>query len=75
MDKREIVERVDKFVECEAFINVKDHKEEFATRVKHRLVNPAKTNVGIISQQILAKTNRTIRDITKLPQLIQYWLA
>ena len=41
---------------------VKDHKEGFPGRVKHRLVNPAKSNVCRISQRILARVNKKVRD-------------
>lgn len=68
VERRGISDRVDAFMESEAFITIKDHKEEFPTRVKHRLVNPAKSNVGIISQKILTEINNKVRVATKLHQ-------
>ena len=66
--KLNIEERVDQFSESEAFTTVKDTKEGFPGRVKYRMINPAKTSVGKISQKILARVNQEVRGTTRLPQ-------
>ena len=63
-----IAERVDQFSENDAFITVKDTKEGFPGRVKYRTINPAKTSVGRISQQILSRVNQEVRSLPGLPQ-------
>ena len=60
-NKLEISDRVDQFIEASPFITVKDHKENFPSRVQCRLINPAKTNVGQISKQILEKAVRNVK--------------
>ena len=48
---------IDNQIECmrnrEAFISLKDHKENFENNPKRRLINPAKTDLGKISKLIL----------------------
>ena len=41
----------------EAFISLKDHKENFENNPKCRLINPAKSDSGKISKLILDKIN------------------
>ena len=52
----------------QAFISLKDHKENFQNNPKCRLINPAKNNLGLISKEILDKINNSIRSKTKLNQ-------
>jgi len=52
----------------EAFITLKDHKENFANRPTCRLINPSKTEVGRISKQILEEINRELVNATKVNQ-------
>ena len=51
-----------------AYVTLKDHKPNFYNEPKCRLINPTKSNVGIISKQILQRANERIRKITKLKQ-------
>ena len=60
-DKLGISDRVDQFRLQDPFITIKDHKQDFPARVDTRLINPAKSNIGVISKQILDKINETIR--------------
>ena len=62
--KLEIADRVEKFSEAAPFYTLKDHKENFNTRPSIRLINPAMTQVGKISKQILEKANKIIRQKT-----------
>lgn len=46
-------ERMDVLAKTEAFISLKDHKEGFNSKLPCRLINPAKTEIGVISKSIL----------------------
>ena len=60
-DDLDISDRVEPIASKNAYITIKDHKENFPNNVKCRLINPAKSNVGKISQQILQSINNEIR--------------
>ena len=58
-------------IECmkkEAFISLKDHKENFENNPKCRLINPAKSDSGKISKLILDKVNTHLRTILNVNQ-------
>ena len=48
-------ERVEKMAQKQAFIFLKDHKENFENNSKCRLINPANNNLGLLSKQVLLK--------------------
>ena len=52
----------------EAFIFLKDHKENFENNPKCRLINPAKSDSGKISKLILDKVNTHLRTILNVNQ-------
>ena len=52
----------------EAFISLKDHKENFENNPKCRLINPAKSDSGTISKLILDKVNTHLRTILNVNQ-------
>ena len=52
----------------EAFISLKDHKENFQTNPKCRLINPAKSDSGKISKSILDRLNTKLRTILNVNQ-------
>ena len=60
--KFKIADRVDVMAEQEAFFTIKDHKEDFRTNPKYRLLNPTKSELGKLSQSILQKINKTIKE-------------
>ena len=60
-DELEISDRTEPMAQKEAYITIKDHKERFPNDVKCRLINPAKSNIGRISKNILENINRQIR--------------
>ena len=62
--KLDIDNRVDKYIESNAFITLKDHKPEFMSRLPCRLINPAKSNLGKVSKVILENMVRQIRTKT-----------
>ena len=63
-----LADRIECHSDAPAFITVKDHKENFHNNTKCRLINPAKSQIGIISKQILQTNNKKLREITGLNQ-------
>ena len=59
---------VHKLAEREAFITFKDHKENFISNPKCRLINPAKSEIGMVSKIILQKINSAVAKAIKLNQ-------
>ena len=58
--KLHLEDRVNTTAKREAFITLKDHKPNFANNPTCRLINPAKSEIGKISKQILDRINKTI---------------
>ena len=50
-------DRIERMKKREAFIYLKDHKENFENNPKCRLINPAKSESGKLSKVILDKIN------------------
>ena len=48
-------DRVDTMAKQECFLTLKDHKKDYTTNPKYRLLNPTKSELGKISKQILQK--------------------
>ena len=61
-------DRINIMAERNAFITLKDHKANFANHPTCRLINPAKSNIGKISRQILQRINNNIRKKTNVTQ-------
>ena len=61
-------DRVEQFNQREAFVTLKDHKENFQNNPKCRLLNPAKSEIGIISKHYIEKINSNIRKTTNMNQ-------
>ena len=60
----EINDRVFRTTEREAFISLKDHKDDFKNNPKCRLINPSKPEIGKISKQILERIISGVRSRT-----------
>ena len=56
-EKLQLSDRIEKIAEKPAFITIKDHKENFPNNIQCRLINPAKTEIGVISKKILDRIN------------------
>ena len=69
-DELKIADRIDVYKETSPFITLKDHKENFENKPTFRLINPAKSNIGKISKQLLEKINKRIREINNLEQWV-----
>ena len=52
-----VADRMDVIANKNAFVTLKDHKENFASNPKCRLINPAKTELRIISKKYLENIN------------------
>ncbi len=63
-----IGDRIEQMKKCEAFISLKDHKENVENNSKCRLINPAKSESGKLSKIILDKINSNLRKILNLNQ-------
>ena len=60
--------RIEQLSEKPAFITLKDHKLNFTTNPKCRLINPTKSNLGKVSKHILDRINISIHQSTGLQQ-------
>jgi hypothetical protein len=64
----DIANKIETMTNTDAFISMKDYKENFCNKPKCRLINPAKNNLGRVSKKILENINRMVRVNTKLNQ-------
>ena len=60
-----IGDRIEQMKKREAFISLKDHKENFENNPKCRVINPAKSESGKLSKIILDKINSNLRKTLK----------
>lgn len=67
-EKLGLSNRIEKLAEKEAFVTLKDHKPEFHAHPTCRLINPSKSEIGIISKRILDEINTTIIQKTQINQ-------
>ena len=61
-EKLELEDRLYAFSAREAFVTIKDHKENYKTNTKCRVINPAKTDFGKVSKKILSRIVTSIRE-------------
>ena len=61
-DSLKVADRMDSLARKEVFLTLKDHKDEFLGKLPCRLINPAKSEIGIVSKQILDRINATIKE-------------
>ena len=66
--KLNIDDRVETTAMKEAFITLKDHKENFINKPTCRLINPSKPEIGQISKQLREKINRKLVNIKEVNQ-------
>eukprot|EP00117_Sycon_ciliatum_P039764 scpid84717/ scgid29334/ len=55
-------DRIDTMAKAEAFVTIKDHKENFPRNMPCRLINSAKSEIGVISKTILSGIVEALRD-------------
>ena len=63
-----LADRIDSLAAKPAFITIKDHKEHFPNHIKCRLINPAKSEIGMISKKILDRINTDVAAATQVQQ-------
>ena len=59
---------MEQYTDQSAYFTLKDHKENFKTKLPCRLINPAKSDIGLVSKGELEKINRSITSQTKCNQ-------
>ena len=59
-------DRIDQLAPKESFITLKDHKDNFNNRPTCRLINPTKSEIGLISKQILDKIINKVVKATRV---------
>ena len=64
----ELNNRMEVYTTSNCFIKLKDHKDGFQNNPKCRLINPAKSDIGKVSKQILDKAILAIRKTTRMNQ-------
>ncbi len=64
----DLSDRIDFLAQKDAFITLKDHKPNFENRPTCRLINPAKSEVGMISKKILERINEQVIHKTRVNQ-------
>ena len=52
----------------QVFISLKDHKENFQNNPTCRLLNPTKSEMGLVSKKMIEEINTKVRSITSLNQ-------
>ena len=67
-EKLELDDRIDTYTHKDPFLSIKDHKSSFPTRVETRLLNPAKSSIGIIAKKILDKIILAVKSSSGLQQ-------
>ena len=63
-----IEDRMECLAKQQAFITLMDHKENFKNNPTCRLINPAKSEMGLVSKQILERIIIKMRSTTLLNQ-------
>ena len=66
--KLDLADRIECIADKPAFITLKDHKDNFENNPKCRLINPAKSEIGVISKHKLQEINQIVREHTNLRQ-------
>lgn len=59
-------DRIDIMAKSDAFITLKDHKENFHSNQPCRLINPAKSELGVVSKTILDRVTTNLRSHVNL---------
>ena len=64
----DIEDKIEVMAKKQAFITHKDHTENFENNQPCRLINPAKSNMGVISKQIIEKISSKVRSLNQANQ-------
>ena len=63
--KLKIEDRMEYMAKQQAFITLKDHKDNFVEKPTCRLINPAKSELGLVSKQMIERINNSVRNQTQ----------
>ena len=63
-----LADKVEAYVEKEAYITLKDHKDNFQSNPKCRLINPAKSQMGKVSKKYLERIVSELSTSLKVNQ-------
>ena len=63
-----VADRMDVLARKTAFVTLKDHKENFLNKLPCRLINSAKSEIGLISKRILDRINVTLKKELRVQQ-------
>jgi len=67
-ERLKLDDRIEKLATNEAFVTLKDHKPNFSDHPTCRLINPSKSEIGVISKRILDDINASVISSTKINQ-------
>ena len=56
---------MEQYTDKPAYVTLKDHKDNFKTKLLCRLINPAKSEIGIVSKIKLEKLNKELVNKVK----------
>ena len=65
-EKIELADRIEVSASRDSFITLKDHKPDFINNPTCRLINPSKSEIGVISRNTLDRINKEIIQATKV---------
>ena len=66
VEKIELADRIEVSASRDSFITLKDHKPDFINNPTCRLINPSKSEIGVISKNILDRINKDVIQATKV---------
>ena len=64
----QIIDRIERHSESNAFLTIKDHKPEFPNTIKYRIINPASNKLGKVSKWVFDKINTKCRTASSVNQ-------
>ncbi len=64
----DLADRIDCIAQKDSFLTLKDHKPNFKNNPKCRLINPSKSDIGVVRKQILERINKKVVTATKVNQ-------
>jgi len=67
-EKLGLDDRIEVSADGDSFITMKDHKPDFLNNPACRLINPNKSDIGIISKQILDHITKNVSYTTQVNQ-------
>ena len=70
--KLKLNDQIEKLVEAQAYVTLKDHKENFRSKPSCRLINPSKNETGKISKIVLEKINKKLFLINGRTQMTSH---